>query len=482
MMRTDLGSDAVHLDGELAARRSIAQACGILDRFGLGDSVWGHVSTRAPENQGIWINRSGLGFGEVDEDDVVLVSFGGDVLGGAAEEGSEFWADLEIMRGRPDVNAVVHAHPIHAVAFAATGWPLKPLSHEGCYFVPPDVPRCDLPGGGLWDREAGTALAMCLGDRNAAFIPHDGIVTAGTDIGEAVALALHLERACQIALLSGKGASGSSDAEALEKRETYVTRMTLSWEYLVRRAESSVRGADPQVDRAGESDAQMDGPEHSIRGDVVTACRVLDNATQGDMVWGHVSIRDPDGRGLWLKGSHLGFEEVVEDDVILLDFDGNVVEGGAGRHVEYPIHTEIMLKRPDVGAIVHTHPLYSVVFAATGWPLLPLSHEGSHFVPPDIERFTLSGDLIRTKELGMKLAEALGDRNAILMPHHGIVTVGTDIGQAVAAATHLDRACQIALLAGREAVPSSDEEALEKRRRSARHLAMAWSYLSRTAK
>ena len=198
------------------------------------------------------------------------------------------------------------------------------------------------------------------------------------------------------------------------------------------------------------------------------------------MVWGHVSVRDPEGRGVWLKGSHLGFDEVTEEDVILLGWDGEILEGTAGRHIEYPIHTEIMARRPDVNSVVHTHPLHSIAFAATGWPLKALSHEGSHFVPPDISRFTKTGDLIRTADLGQSLADSLGDRLAVLMPHHGITTAGRDVGEAVAAATHLERACQIALLAGENAIPSPDEEALEKRKRSARHLAMAWAYLSRT--
>src|SRR5580692_11568002 len=104
--------------------------------------------------------------------------------------------------------------------------------------------------------------------------------------------------------------------------------------------------------------------------EIVTACRVLEKAGQADMVWGHVSVRDQLGRGLWLKGSNLGFDEVQESDVILLSWDGEILEGTAGRHVEYPIHTEIMRVRPDVNAVVHTHPLYSVSFAATGLPLL----------------------------------------------------------------------------------------------------------------
>jgi L-fuculose-phosphate aldolase len=220
--------------------------------------------------------------------------------------------------------------------------------------------------------------------------------------------------------------------------------------------------------------------EKTPQQEIITACRVLEKAGQADMVWGHVSVRDTEGRGIWLKGSNLGFDEVGEDDVILVSWEGEILEGSAGRHVEYPIHTEIMKVRPDVNAVVHTHPLYSVVFAATGWPLLALSHEACHFVPPDIARFTKTGDLVRTPELGQDLATCLSDRNAALMPHHGIVTVGSNLGTAVAAATHLERACQISLLAGEGAQPSPDEEALQKRERSEKHLEMAWDYLART--
>jgi len=213
---------------------------------------------------------------------------------------------------------------------------------------------------------------------------------------------------------------------------------------------------------------------------IVKACRILEAANQADLVWGHVSVRDHAGRGVWLKGSNLGFDEVRADDVILLSWDGEILEGAAGRHVEYPIHLEIMRTRDDVGAVVHTHPIYSVAFAATGWPLMALSHEGRCFVPPDIARFEVTGNMIRTAELGRALSECLGDRNAALLPHHGIVTVGSNIGIAVAAAMQLERACQIALLAGEHAIPSSDEEAMEKRPYNLSRLPVAWEYLERT--
>ena len=193
-----------------------------------------------------------------------------------------------------------------------------------------------------------------------------------------------------------------------------------------------------------------------------------------------MSARERTGRGVWLKGSHLGFDEVRPDDVILVSWDGEVLEGTAGRHIEYPIHTEIMRRRPDVNAVVHTHPVYSVAFAATGWPLKALSHEGCYFVPPDVARFTVTGDIVSTRELGEALADCVGERNAALMPHHGIVTVGRSVGEAVACATHLERACQIALLAGKDAIPSPDAEALQKRETFDHRMSLSWDYFART--
>jgi L-ribulose-5-phosphate 4-epimerase len=219
--------------------------------------------------------------------------------------------------------------------------------------------------------------------------------------------------------------------------------------------------------------------EAEARRQIVTACRVLQKAGQDDLVWGHVSVRDAAGRGVWLKGGGLGFDEVDEVDCILLSWSGEVLSGTAARHVEYPIHTGLLAARPDVGAVVHTHPLYALAFAATGRPLRALSHEGAQFVPPDIARFTRTGDIVDSDELGDALAAALGQQRAILMPRHGITTVGPSLAEAVGAAVHLERACRIELLAGPLAEGSSDEEALGKRGRARNRFRAAYDYLAR---
>jgi ribulose-5-phosphate 4-epimerase/fuculose-1-phosphate aldolase len=228
----------------------------------------------------------------------------------------------------------------------------------------------------------------------------------------------------------------------------------------------------------------MTAPSDPLRSEVALGCRVLGAEDQGDLVWGHVSARDPDGRGAWMKASTYGFEEVGPEQVMLVNADGQVLEGEGRRHAEYPIHTEVMAARPDVNSVVHTHAADAVALAATGHPVRPISHEATLFVPPALARFTQTGDLILTRELGRDVAKALGDRNALMLVNHGIVTVGPDVPTAVITAVLLARACRIqltAMSAGGWATWSDDEEALSKRGHCypPELLMQAWDYLVR---
>jgi L-fuculose-phosphate aldolase len=204
----------------------------------------------------------------------------------------------------------------------------------------------------------------------------------------------------------------------------------------------------------------------AIRREVAVGCRVLAAAGQDDFVWGHVSARDPEGRGVWMKRSGIGLEEVGPDDVLLVDAAGEVLEGDGRRHIEYPIHTELQAARPEVGAVAHTHAEHAVALSAAGVPLRPVSHAATMFVPPDVPRFTETTDLIRTPELGRALAACIADHIAVLLVNHGIATVGDDVPTAVVRAVVLDQACTTQLLVaghGGTATWTTDAEALSKR-------------------
>jgi ribulose-5-phosphate 4-epimerase/fuculose-1-phosphate aldolase len=212
---------------------------------------------------------------------------------------------------------------------------------------------------------------------------------------------------------------------------------------------------------------------------------VLAASGLNDLIWGHVGARDEAGRGAWIKASSFGLDEIDEARVHLVDRNGDVVEGDGRRHLEFPIHTEILAARPDVGAVVHTHAPNVVAFAATEQVLRPISHDACLFVPPDVPRFTETGDLIVTPELGASVADCLGAANAVLLVHHGLVTVGADVPQAVMHSVLLDRACAAQMLAvagGGVASWSSDDEARAKREKhgTPANLRAAYDYLVRS--
>lgn len=204
----------------------------------------------------------------------------------------------------------------------------------------------------------------------------------------------------------------------------------------------------------------------SIVEQVARAHQALAVAGQTDMVWGHVSARDADGRGAWMKASGWGFEEITPERVVLVSPGGEVLAGEGRRHIEYPIHTEVMAERPDVGAVVHSHAQAAAVFASLDVPLRALSHDAVPFLDPDIPRFTQSGDLIRTADMGKMLAETIGDSAGALIPGHGFAVVGPDLAVAVMRAVLLERACQnhlSALAAGGPARWSDADEIASKR-------------------
>jgi L-fuculose-phosphate aldolase len=216
----------------------------------------------------------------------------------------------------------------------------------------------------------------------------------------------------------------------------------------------------------------------------VSASRALAAAGQGDMVWGHVAVRDPDGRGIWIKAPGWGLEEITRSRVQLVSFDGEVLDGAGAPHKEVSIHIETMRARPEVVCTVHTHAADAVAFAALDVALLAVSHDACIFGGADVPRFRTTGGLVHTPELGRALADALGPAPAALMPKHGLVACGESIGAAVMHAVLLDRACRsqlVAQAAGPIEVHSDPAEAEAKRQMcwADSQIEAGWRYLAR---
>lgn len=204
---------------------------------------------------------------------------------------------------------------------------------------------------------------------------------------------------------------------------------------------------------------------HLLQVQLAYAARVLSVNGHDDFNQGQVSARPPRGAEFWIKRALSGFDQAGPADMLLCPVDGDA-PSSPDAPPELSLHQAIYAARPDVGAIVHSHPLHGIVFGATDLEIAPISHEGSYFAGAT-RRFTLTSQTILELGTARAVAAALGDANALFLCNHGIVVVARTIRQAAVLAVMLERACRIQLLAestGRPYRTSSDQDVLAKRR------------------
>src|SRR3954469_13457779 len=222
---------------------------------------------------------------------------------------------------------------------------------------------------------------------------------------------------------------------------------------------------------------------HKSLDELARACRILEMEGHGDMTLGHVSLRDPEGRGFWLKRNRVGLGEVMgAGDFVLVDWDGQQLAGSGGRHSEWPIHSEILRMRPGVHVVAHTPPFHACVCSASLAPLEPFGLDADYFI--HVPRHADQVALITTKEEGAALAHSLGGQFAVLLANHGVTFCGTSIPPGTCVGAFLGKACK-AQLAGQAAGfrPSRPDEATRARRRSQMmtpaHWGHCWHYFCR---
>lgn len=214
------------------------------------------------------------------------------------------------------------------------------------------------------------------------------------------------------------------------------------------------------------------------------ACRILEMEGHGDMTLGHLSLRDPEGRGLWMKRNAIGLGEVSDaDDFVLVTFGGEQIAGSGRCHSEWPIHSEILLARDDINVVAHTHPYYTCVFSATDGDLRPVALEASYF-GHRVPMYPGTGALVKTRAMGRELAEALGPARAVFMKNHGVTFCGESPEATTLAGIWLERACRAQLDITASGLEwSFPDEAAEAERYSQVwsdvHIEHSWGYYSR---
>lgn len=228
------------------AQQRLIDAGLVLDAAGLGDFTRGHVSLRVPGNPGQFLMKPhSFGLDEITLENMVTCDLEGEKLSGGGPRHSEVYIHSEIFKVRPEINAVIHAHPTHALALSATGRPLLPISQGGAIFadgIGNYTDTIDL----IRTKAMGAGVAKALGPCKAAFLKNHGVAVAGRTIEECVILTIMLENACQVQLLAeatGPVAPGfpRDDIMKLHDKITRPEQHTINFDYLVRKARRMLR-------------------------------------------------------------------------------------------------------------------------------------------------------------------------------------------------------------------------------------------------
>lgn len=165
-------------------------------------------------------------------------------------------------------------------------------------------------------------------------------------------------------------------------------------------------------------------------------------------VAGHITARDPEHLDhFWVNPFGMHFGQVRVSDLILVNDRGQVVEGKSPVNgAAFAIHSQVHAARPDVVAAAHAHSLYGKTWASLGRLLDPITQDACAFYEDHSLFADFTGVVYKTSE-GERIAEALGNKKAVILRNHGLLTVGCTVDEAAWWFITMERSCQAQLMA-----------------------------------
>ncbi len=209
---------------ELALRHAITEACRAMNALGINQGTSGNISVRWRD--GLLITPSGMPYGDMKAADIVHLRMDGS-YNHRLVPSSEWRFHRDIIGARPDVGAVVHAHPVYCTAFAICGLEIPAIHYMIAAAGGPTV-RCGgyAPYG---TPELSDIALAALRDRTCCLLANHGMIATGPDLGKAMWLAVELETLCRqyaVALQVGRPNVLPDDeiARTVERFRTYGPR------------------------------------------------------------------------------------------------------------------------------------------------------------------------------------------------------------------------------------------------------------------
>ena len=206
----------------------------------------------------------------------------------------------------------------------------------------------------------------------------------------------------------------------------------------------------PKIDTATAQPANgIDADEWQTRVDLAACYRLVDFHDMTDLHLNHISARVPGHENYFLINPFgMMYEEITASSLIKVDLDGKIIANSNPDYginlAGYVIHSAIHAARPDVACVLHTHTNAGMAVSSLKCGLLPLTQTALRW--DKIAYHDFEGVAVDVDERE-RIVEDLGDCEVMILRNHGLLSVGTSIGQAFNSIYRLERACQTQLLA-----------------------------------
>ncbi|WP_409434308.1 aldolase [Mycobacterium sp. SMC-14] len=188
------------------------------------------------------------------------------------------------------------------------------------------------------------------------------------------------------------------------------------------------------------------GGQWSTRQKLALTCRALSDRGHDSGLAGQITARAEAPGTYYTQRLGLGFDEITDANLLLVDEDLNVIEGEGMANPANRFHSWIYRARPDVQCIVHTHPFHVAALSMLETPLI-VSHMDTTPLYDDCAFLPLWPGVPVGNEEGEIISEAIGDKKAILLAHHGQIVAGASVEEACSLAVLIERAAALQLAA-----------------------------------
>ena len=155
---------------------------------------------------------------------------------------------------------------------------------------------------------------------------------------------------------------------------------------------------------------------------------------------GNLSIFNRKEGLIAISPSGVDYLEMKLEDIVLININGEIMEGSRKPSSELNFHTMLYLKRGDINAVIHTHSVYATTIACLNWEIPPIHYlVGFSGKKVPLAPYATFG----TSELSDNISKTIENYNAVLLANHGLITIGVDLQSTFYAAEQIELVAQI---------------------------------------